>query len=58
MKYKIKDSERGHRPRVSETEELLRWTACTLSSQKQHIMSKGGQKYLRKLIEKDMLDNK
>ena len=53
----ITDDERGVKPRISKTEELQRWTACTLPSQKKYVWSKGGQKYLRYIIQKDMLDN-
>ena len=55
-RYLIKDSERGHRPKISEGEKTYRYTICLPKSLKQLCLYAGAIR-VRKILKKGLLNN-
>ena len=56
MRYVIKDHERGHRKPLSNNEKTCKITTYLKESSFKYVKKRGGSKYIRSLIEKDIGD--
>jgi len=54
MRYKIKDSERGHRAPLCHNEETKKINVYLPKSTQQKVKALGGSKWIRSLIEKEL----